>query len=136
MRLLVITVFLAVLSGCANQSRTNISNFPGADRYETASVIVVEEDLAKCLLIQELTAGTDPSGIFVAQASIFNVSKVNLTIEARAIFKDLTGKTVEASPWKQLTLTSRQALGYGAPSLRKDASRFLIVIRRPPAPRI
>ncbi|MDD5261800.1 MAG: hypothetical protein PHD76_08115 [Methylacidiphilales bacterium] len=130
-RFYAITLLFLLQACCASPPAAEQKTAQSQGIPEAASALITEEDLAKSLLIENQTANWDQSGIFLAQSRVVNNSSAPLAVQIRTIFKNQEGMTMEVSPWKQFTLQPKQELAYGAPSINRFSSRFLLEIRRP-----
>jgi len=88
-------------------------------------------------LMRQVSQKSVPTAILSRQTAgvrgktlIINLTFEWLELECRTLFKNQEGLTLESSPWKPVRLDPAARAIYAAPSLKKDATRFLIQIRR------
>lgn len=122
----------ALLSGCA-------SRHPFSGTAELASlpampitVWAAEPDLAKKIVVCRQKVEKGPNGATMARVEIQNDSMQPLELEVQTLYKDVTGKTLNVSPWVRYTLKPGKKAWLMAPTLAPGTSRFFIQIQ--PAP--
>lgn len=121
--------FLIGLAGCGSTS-------PSTSAQEEATVLLMDARLSDWVRIGSQQGKRDPdTGAFLAETVLVNRSLQMLRLEARTLFKDAAGATVEASAWRVLYLDPAAQATHRAPCIHPDAVKFLTQIRPAPADR-
>ncbi|MGF1679240.1 MAG: hypothetical protein ACFCUX_08605 [Candidatus Methylacidiphilales bacterium] len=96
---------------------------------EPSTVLLMDDQLAVWLAVEDQEITTTGDGVRLARTVFKNLSDENRLLEARCLFKDSAGKTLEVSPWKAVTLNSKSRTTHVAPTLQRAAVRFIVQIR-------
>lgn len=122
----------AFLSGCATQHPSSGNAALASLPNTPITVWASEPDLAKKIVICRQKVEKGPNGVTMARVEIENSSMQPLEFEAQTLYKDLTGKTLNVSPWVRYTLKPGKKAWLMAPTIAPGTSRFFIQIQ--PAP--
>jgi uncharacterized protein YcfL len=115
-----------LLAGCANRSEPEA---PIKDFDTNASVLIINDQLAKQLEVIDLKTSLNEKKVLKAVAQIKNISDKPVTLQARALYKNDQGMTLEVSPWEDFAIREKGHNTFHSTSNIEGSSRFLLQLR-------
>ena len=128
-------VFLAAVAGCAGSGpQVPLPEDPGDGWIrnpleDTALFLATNDNLAKLIDIQNLTAFSNRDGGLKATCHLRDITPQPLAIQIRANFRRADGTTLEESPWQSVSLPPGRYIPFEVVNESGSATRVLIEIR-------
>ena len=129
-----LTLFVAVLAGCSSGPQVPLPEDPGDGWMrnplgDMALFLATNDNLAKLVHIQNLTAFSNRDGGLKATCHLRDLTPDPLAIQIRANFRRSDGTTLEESPWQSVTLPPGKYIPFEVVNESGNAVRVLIEIR-------
>ncbi len=126
-----VAAVLILMSGCAAKHGPYVpySHPPAVENQET--VVVLSQDLVNRVGLEGELVRKLPDGRLEVTASIRNLTKYPLHVQAQTVFKDVDWfSTADQTAWYDLLLNENETKSYGAVSMNDKAENYTIRIRR------